>query len=56
MITGVAAEAPDEPSASESAAFIKKYRTDIANLGMNPKSFAAYSVALRVTPEKLRGF
>ena len=57
VITGMAAVAPDEPSASESAAFIEKYRTGIANLGMNPESFAAaYSVALRVTPEKLRGF
>ena len=38
------------------AAYIEKYRENIARIGMTPESFAAdYSVAVRVTPTNLRG-
>ena len=43
--------------ADKHAAYRRKYRRGIADLDMTPGSFARdYSVAIRVTPEKLRGF
>jgi PPOX class probable F420-dependent enzyme len=39
------------------AAYNAKYAEDIAGLGMTPDQFHAdYSVLIRITPEKLRGF
>ena len=38
-------------------AYVEKYRTAIVDLEMTQKAFAAeYSVAIRVTPETVRGF
>lgn len=37
--------------------YIEKYRNGIADLGMTESGFAEdYSVGIRVTPAKLRGF
>jgi PPOX class probable F420-dependent enzyme len=46
----------DAPPATGVAAFVEKYRQDIARIGMTPDSFAAaYSVPVRVAPGRLRG-
>jgi len=48
---------PGAPSVTENAAYLKKYEKGIASLEMTPKEFEDdYSVPLRVTPTKLRGF
>jgi PPOX class probable F420-dependent enzyme len=57
IFTGEARVAPDELPANQHADYLAKYRGDISRIGMNPDSFAqAYSVPIRVTPSKLRGF
>jgi hypothetical protein len=39
------------------AAYNTKYADDIAGLGMSPDQFhASYSVLIRISPRKLRGF
>ena len=44
-------------SAGERAAYDRKYGADIAGLSMTPDQFhAEYSVLIRFTPAKLRGF
>lgn len=44
------------PPADQVPAYLAKYRPGMARIGMTPAEFArAYSVALRVTPLKLRG-
>jgi PPOX class probable F420-dependent enzyme len=41
----------------ERAAYNTKYEKPIAGLGMTPEQFhASYSVLIRITPDKLRGF
>lgn len=57
VFTGVAREAPDAPSADQNPTYLARYRDRIdANFG-GPAGFARdYSLALRVTPEKVRGF
>ena len=46
-----------EPSSDRIAAYQAKYGSSIVGLDHTPESFAAdYSVAIRVTLEKLRGF
>jgi PPOX class probable F420-dependent enzyme len=43
------------PSAAAIPAYVKKYRSMIADLGMDPGSFAAaYSVPIRITPTRVR--
>ena len=45
------------PAAHDHKEYIRKYRKGIADLGMTPKQFGEdYSVAIVVTPLKLRGF
>ena len=47
----------DASPAHEISAYFEKYRTGIANLNMTPGEFSReYSVAIRVTPTKLRGW
>jgi PPOX class probable F420-dependent enzyme len=56
VISGRASIAPDAPRASDVPAYLEKYRAPIARIGMTPESFAAaYSVAVRVTPLRMRG-
>ena len=56
VISGEARIDADAPPAHDVAAYIEKYRENIARIGMTPESFAAdYSVAVRVTPTNLRG-
>ncbi len=57
VLTGTAAIDPDAPRASAVPAYVEKYRARISNIGMDPEHFAAgYSVAIRFTPTKVRGF
>ncbi|HEU5345724.1 MAG TPA: TIGR03667 family PPOX class F420-dependent oxidoreductase [Ktedonobacterales bacterium] len=57
VFSGVATELPDAPSADQQPEYLARYRDSIdANFG-GPKGFAGdYSLALRVTPDKVRGF
>lgn len=57
ILTGTAALEPAAPTADQNQAFVQKYADGIASINMTPESFAAaYSVPIRVTPTKLRGF
>ena len=43
------------PSAAAIPAYVTKYRAMIADLGMDPKGFAAsYSVPIRIQPTRMR--
>lgn len=56
VLTGEARLAGDAPPADAVPAYLEKYRKGIARIGMTPESFArTYSVAIRVTPARLRG-
>jgi PPOX class probable F420-dependent enzyme len=57
VITGKAHLSPDEPRADQVPGYVDKYRDLIARIGHDPASMAAaYSVALRITPARVRGF
>jgi PPOX class probable F420-dependent enzyme len=57
VMTGDARLAPNEPPAHRVPAYVAKYRDRIERNSWTPESFAQdYSVAIRVTPAKLRGF
>lgn len=57
VLDGEARVAPDAPPADLIPELVEKYREGIARLGGTPASFAReYSVAIRVTPAKVRGF
>ena len=57
VISGTAVIADDPISGDALAAYNKKYGADIANLGMTNDQFHAdYSVLIRITPDRLRGF
>jgi PPOX class probable F420-dependent enzyme len=57
VISGTAAIDEAPISGEALAAYNSKYGDDIARLGMTPDQFhASYSVLIRITPEKLRGF
>ena len=57
VLTGTAEIEPSAPAADQNPAYIQKYADGIASINMTPESFAAsYSVPIRVTPAKLRGF
>lgn len=57
VFTGEARVAPDEPSADQNPAYLAKYRTRIDGEFGGPAAFAArYSVPVRITPSKVRGF
>jgi PPOX class probable F420-dependent enzyme len=56
VVTGTARVAPEAPPADRVPEYIQKYREGVKRIGMTPESFArAYSVALRVAPDALRG-
>ncbi|NTU62796.1 MAG: TIGR03667 family PPOX class F420-dependent oxidoreductase [Chloroflexi bacterium] len=56
VFTGTARLAPDAPPAHQHAAYAQKYQWGFDRIGTTPEQFAAdYAVALRVTPEKVRG-
>jgi PPOX class probable F420-dependent enzyme len=57
VFSGTAEILGTEPSSDRIAAYQTKYGSSIVGLGYTPESFAAdYSVVIRVTLEKLRGF
>ncbi|MFO7169242.1 MAG: TIGR03667 family PPOX class F420-dependent oxidoreductase [Chloroflexota bacterium] len=57
VIAGDARIDPSAPPADRVEAYLEKYRAGIGRIGMTPESFAAsYSVAIRITPTKVRGF
>jgi PPOX class probable F420-dependent enzyme len=57
ILGGEAAIVGDAPQEQEIAAYVAKYREDIAGLGQTPEGFAKeYSVAVRVRPARVRGF
>lgn len=57
VLTGTAEVEPTAPAADQNPAYVEKYADGIASINMTPESFAAsYSVPIRVTPAKLRGF
>lgn len=56
IVTGDARIVSDAPPADRVPEYIAKYGEGIRRIGMTPESFArAYSVAVRVTPARLRG-
>lgn len=55
VIEGSAEIPPDGPTASDDAAYVAKYREQMADLGMTPETFATdYPVRIHVTPTRLR--
>ncbi len=57
IFTGEAKVDTGVPPATQVPDYLAKYRQGIRNIGMTPDSFAqSYSVPIRVTPTKLRGF
>ena len=56
IVTGDARIVSDAPPADRVPEYIAKYGEGVRRIGMTPESFArAYSVAVRVTPARLRG-
>lgn len=56
VVVGGTARVSDDPPAYAVAAYVAKYGATIARNGWTPESFAGdYSVALRLTPTRLRG-
>ena len=56
VITGQARIDTSAPPAHRVAAYAAKYAESIKGIGLTPEQFAqAYSVPIRLTPEKLRG-
>ncbi len=56
VLTGEARIAEDEPPAEQVAPCVAKYTDGFARIGMTAAQFAqTYSVAVRVTPTKVRG-
>lgn len=57
VISGSAVVDPAGPSEEEKAVYDAKYAEGLAGLEMTPESFHEdYSVLIRITPDKLRGF
>lgn len=57
VLTGKAEIDASAPPADQNPAYVEKYADGFASINMSPEAFAAtYSVALRVTPTKVRGF
>lgn len=57
ILAGEAAIDEKGPSDDERAVYTAKYAEPIKGLGMTPESFFAdYSVLVRITPERIRGF
>ena len=57
ILTGTAEALDGGPQASGNAAYLAKYAGGLDSLKLTPEAFAAeYSMPIRVTPTKLRGF
>jgi PPOX class probable F420-dependent enzyme len=58
VLTGSAAVDTSAPPINKNRAYLAKYRAEIArlDLGTPAKMASEYSVAVRITPKKLRGF
>jgi PPOX class probable F420-dependent enzyme len=57
VLSGEARFSAQESPADQVPTYVAKYREEIANLFGTPANFAArYSVAMRVIPDKVRGF
>lgn len=57
IIVGAAAVDPAGPTDAEIADYSAKYADGIKSIGLTTESFLAkYSVPIRITPDKLRGF
>jgi len=55
VLTGTATLEPEKPKGPLSAAYIKKYKKDMAELGMTPEQFAAsYCAPIRIKITGLR--
>ncbi|HXD09112.1 MAG TPA: TIGR03667 family PPOX class F420-dependent oxidoreductase [Anaerolineales bacterium] len=56
IITGTATIDTESPSAHKIRAYLRKYKTGIIGLNATPEQFSnEYSIAIRITPTKLRG-
>ncbi len=56
VFTGEARIDPDAPPANAVARFVARYAQGFQRIGTTPEGFAqTYAVALRVTPQRLRG-
>lgn len=57
IVFGHAHIEPGSQPVQENSAYVEKYRQGIADIGMTPESMGnEYSVAIRITPERLRSF
>ena len=57
VFTGEARIATDQPPADQVPAYVAKYQERIRRIGPTPERFAQdYSVPIRVTPTRLRGY
>ncbi len=57
VFTGTALLDESAPMAHQNPAYLEKYRSGIADIQMTPESMAmSYNVAIRVKPDKERGF
>lgn len=58
IVTGTAAVDRNAPPLNKNRDYVNKYRAEIARLGLGSalKMAKEYSVAVRIRPEKLRGF
>jgi len=57
ILIGTAEVVRDVPPADAIPAYVEKYAAGMAAIGLTPTSFSdAYDVAVRITPEKIRGF
>lgn len=58
ILTGTAAVDETAPPLSKNRAYVAKYRDEIARIGIGnaAKMAKQYTVAVRITPTKLRGF
>lgn len=57
VITGEARVSADDPPADRLPAYVEKYRDFITSRYQTPERFAAlYTVPIRITPARVRGF
>ncbi len=57
VFTGTAVLDGSAPLAHQNPAYLEKYRSGIAGIQMTPESMGeSYNVAIRVKPDKVRGF
>ena len=57
VFTGIAVLDESAPLAHQNIAYLEKYRSGIADIQMTPESMGeSYNVAIRIRPDKVRGF